>query len=172
MMAFATHISYGLTTNPISWRVVEYSSYHKIADCTHPYRALSPTFCCFSIVTNSFRLGSISQKRSTSLPVIFIITMSFILAFKYAPFISVTATALSSTASMILVRKKPLLIPWGTLSPPWYTDLVASSFGDWILIGVAPVYFFFYKINHSCRSLSLFSSCAFLPWKVSYSSSF
>ena len=110
IMAFATHMLYKFNLKPISCNVDEYNSYHNNADCTHPYNALSSftyiTFFPFTSVINSFKDGSISQNNSASLPVIFMNTSSFILAFKYAPLTSVIALSLPSFASMSAVIKK------------------------------------------------------------------
>ena len=58
-----------------------------------------------SVVTNSLKDGSRSQNKSTSGPVILMVTVLSISAFKYTPLISVMQIDLPYIMSMMLKRK-------------------------------------------------------------------
>mmetsp|Transcript_24680 Transcript_24680/g.38140 ORF Transcript_24680/g.38140 Transcript_24680/m.38140 type:complete len:290 (-) Transcript_24680:271-1140(-) len=107
---FATHLSYGLSSKPICWRVPVNSSYHKSADFMHPYNAFNnciyKVLRPFSSTTNFLYSGFLSHSTSTICPWSLITTNSSISACKYAPRMSAVATSRPSCAATTIVSMR------------------------------------------------------------------
>ena len=80
----ATQRPYGLSTKPKSFKVVEYTSYHKSANCTHPYNAPSScrwrVFLPFSCITIVWKLD---RSRRTDPPLVPVFSWMQYLSFKH-----------------------------------------------------------------------------------------